>query len=250
MHTMKIPLPTITSLPNSSAHDYPFQIGYRAQKFIAGAIFYYAFVDMAVGQYVRQDAQAVERIQAAFREKGLSTQSWEKNWSCFEYYLNAFPSPVFQNALFSMIMHWDWYISRLGSFVEFARAYVQGPPLDTKDEKVLQNIGFKGIAQQIDILSKATGLNFNFEPEVIASATEMDLVRNLGTHNQWEVDHRYLHRSLVKKWALGDVREITSQELGEWRDSLGSIILETATAIAKLYNDAPTYLGNENSRGT
>jgi len=51
---------------------------------VIGAIFYYSFADLAVGQYVRQDAQALEKIKAGFANVGVSNQAWETNWACPE----------------------------------------------------------------------------------------------------------------------------------------------------------------------
>jgi hypothetical protein len=239
---MKILLPSITSLPNSSAHGYPFQIAYRAEKCVTGAIFYYSFVDLAVGQYLHEDARALEKIRTGFADVGVSSEAWETNWACLEYYLKAFPSPVFQNALFSMVMHWDWYIARLGGFVEFARRHVPCPPLDTKDQNGLARISQTGIANQLGILGRATGLSFNLPIQTIDSVVEMDLVRNLGIHHQWEVDDRYLKHSANKSWTVGDIRTVSRTELAEWRDVLSKIIVETCTPIARAFHLSPAYI--------
>jgi hypothetical protein len=227
--------------PQSTAHPYPLEIGMRAQVFIVGAIFYSAFVDEAMGQYLHQTENPYIKIRDQFLVYGVSKQAWDDNWKAFEVYINAFSNPTIQNALFGMVMHWDWYIEKLGVFVEFARPHVNSPSLDKKQEVSLRRIGFQNISNQLAILSSATGLKFDGDSTIVPNLVEMDLVRNLGMHNQWAVNQFYRERALDPTWQMGMVRTVTIKDLEVWQQALTSTIFNTSDMIAKKYAGVPDY---------
>jgi hypothetical protein len=227
--------------PNSTAHPYPLEIAFRAQIFIVGAIFHDAFLDAAVGQYLHQEGNPYLRIRSLFLEQGLSEQSWEDNWKAFEAYMRAFPNPVFQNALFSMVMHWDWYIAKLGKFVEFSLSHVGGNNLSKKQAGDLQRIGFKNISDQLSILSESTSLGFELDSSQVSNIVEMDLVRNLGMHNQWSVDDYYRQKAMSPDWKVGTLREVNIKDLEIWQEALTSTILITSNIVAKKYVNVPDF---------
>jgi hypothetical protein len=233
--------PRLYRQPRSTAHSYPFEIGFRAEVFVTGAIFYSAFIDEAMGQYLQQTENPYLKIRARFIEYGVSEEDWENNWKAFEAYMDAFPKPTIQNALFSMVMHWDWYIAKLGKFVEFAREHVLSPTLSKKQEDNLRRVAFKGMADQVEILCEATGLRFDGDGTIIPQLVEMDLVRNLGMHNQWAVTDYYRERAISPNWKTGMMREVTMNELENWRDALAYEIRTTAKLIAEKYVKAPDY---------
>jgi hypothetical protein len=227
--------------PQSTAHPYPLQIALRAQIFTVGSIFYYAFVDGAVGEYLQQVEMPYKRIRNLFLTKGVTELAWEENWRAFEAYLRAFPNPVFQNALFGMVMHWDWYIAKLGKFVEFARAYVGGSILNKRQQSDLQRIAFKPISDQITILSEATTLTFGLSADILSNLREMDLVRNLGMHNQWAVSEYYRQHAIDRNREIGSLREIDIKELEIWQQAITSSIQATSTVVAKQYVNVPDF---------
>lgn len=227
--------------PQSTVHPYPLEIGWRAQTFIVGAIFYNAFIDEAVGLYLHENENPEPKMRDKFLTNGISRQTWDENWKAFEAYIKTFPNPTIQNALFGMVMHWDWYIEKLGAFVEFARQHVSSPSLSKTQEKTLQNIGRQSISKQLAILSSATGIEFDGDPTIISNLGEMGLVRNLGMHNQWIVHERYHTESINRNWQVGMLRTVTMKDLEIWQLALTNTILNTSKMIAEKYAGVPDY---------
>lgn len=229
--------PHLYSDTQSTAHPYPLELGLRAQVFLTGAIFNDAFLDASVGDYFKLVPDFYERVRSLFMTRGISETVWEDNWKAFEAYRNTFPNPIFQNAVFSMVMHWDWYIAKLGDFVEFSLV-----KLDRKIEnKELHRIGFKKLSDQLKILGESTKLVFPLESTVIADLIEMDLVRNLGMHNQWTTDKYYCRFALRRDWTPEIIREVSLTDLETWHHALTTTIHVTSTMIAKEYVAVPAY---------
>ncbi len=226
--------------PQSTAHPYPLEIALRAQVFITGAIFNDAFVDAAIGDYFKLVPDFYERVHGMFISRGLSDTAWEDNWKAFRAYRDTFPNPIIQNAVFSMVMHWDWYLARLGGFVEFALASLRRKITN----KELHYIGFKKLADQLRILGESTKIDFPLESEVLEQLTEMDLVRNLGMHNQWATDKYYCKMAIRRGWTPGTIRQVSISDLESWRDALSTTIHITSTMIAKEYVAIPDYISN------
>ena len=206
-----------------------------------GITFYYMFADEAVGQFLRSDPDAYIKVKAGIERHGLSRHAWETGWMSFESYLKAFPNPVLQNALFGMLMHWDWYISKLGKFVQFGRVHVLCPPLGRKEIRQLGAIGRIPLREQFGLLQAATGVSPNLPIATIESLVEMNLVRNLGMHNQWEVDEHYKQRARSGDWLVGSIRAVSWDEIREWQANLSDAVRATAILIAQKFVEAPEY---------
>jgi hypothetical protein len=234
-------LPHLFRGPQSTAHAYPLEIAFRAQIFTVGAIFYSAFIDEVVKQYFDQSENGYLKIRNQFLQYGLAEQAWNDNWKAFQTYIETFPNPTTQNALFSMVMHWDWYIAKLGKFVEFARSHVSSPPLNLKQEENLKRIAFRNISNQLTILSETTGLKFDEDPTALPNIVEMDLVRNLGMHKQWAVDDYYRERAISPEWKTGMLRTVSMSDLETWQRAVTNTIRTTSTMIAQKYVGAPDY---------
>ncbi len=69
----------------------------------------------------------------------------------------------------------------------------------------------------------------------------MHLVRNLGLHNQWEVDETYLKNTKAKNFEVGNKRLIETPELEKWHSAFIDLVLETSSQLAVLYAGAPPY---------
>ena len=234
-------LPNIRRGPNASSHPYPFQIAIRAQTFIAGATFYYAVASAGLGEYFSAGPSSYECIKNLFLQRGLSPVAWETNWKSFESYVNTFPDPILQNALILATTHWDAYVSRLANFIAFARSYVTSPTLTPKQEKALIRVHFLPIPQQLPIMQEATHLDFGVPPPSVSLVYEMNLVRNLGLHNEWIVDATYLAHTSATKWSLGQLRTVDVAELESWRAALSDLIIATSKPIAAMYVVAPDF---------
>jgi len=233
--------PNLRKGPHSTVHAYPIQIGLSAQVFTVGATFYHAFADAAVGEYLKTAADPYGHIRDMFLANGLSPEAWEENWRAFQAYCSRFPSPVFQNALFAMVSNWDWYITKLGAFLEFARGTIPDPPLTTARRRALSRIGFKNIEEQLVLLEASTSLTFHLSPDSRSDLIEMDRVRNLGMHNQWAVDEYYKTRAQRSSWELGEVRSVDAADLLKWQNALTSTIHITSTLIAAHYLSVPEF---------
>jgi len=239
----KISLPKISRKPGTQAHPYPWQIGMQAQRFLQGAIFYPAFVDMVVGQYFNEKKEdGYKTVRDKFIQAGLGVDNWEISWSCFEEYLNIFPNPVYQGTIFAMKSHWDWYISSLASFIQFARTQVaKSPSLSRVQQAKLIRLDFEPFRKQFELLDLACGIVLAVDENTLTSLEELNLVRNLGIHSLWEVDEFYISKSKTIGWDVGEIRTITFEELEDWHNCLQKVIRETYTSIAKQYATVPDF---------
>jgi len=219
-------------------HSYPLKIALRAQRLIQASLFYGAFVDTAVGKYVRVTPNADEKVKKVLLEGGWTDVAWETGWSCFEEYMNEFQHPVFQFALYSIIIHWDWYISRLGKFVDFAESHVA--PRKHRDKK-LSALSFKPVREQIDVLQITMETKFSFNIDILDLVEEMNLVRNLGMHNEWEVDETYLKWTKNKTWKIGQQRTFEITELTNWHSAIIQLINVISLETAIRYTKVPKY---------
>lgn len=184
-----IPLPNIEKLPEAKAHPYPFKIWYQTEKMMLGSVFYSSFVDIGIGEFARIcPKDAYTRIEKVLLDQGMSQVAIDKAWGCFCEYLNVFPNPVFQYSLYSMVIHWDWFISKLGTFIHFAKLHENNHPINKKQVDSLQKLGMAKIDELIPLLKTTTGLEFNIDDTKYGLFKEMLLVRNLGIHNEWEID--------------------------------------------------------------
>jgi hypothetical protein len=223
---------------NQPKHTYPLTIALRAQKLIQGSVFYGVFVDMAAGQYVRLVSDPAGKIKHLLLQEGLSEETYEVSWECFREYMDEFQHPIYQHGLYSMVSHWDWYISRLGKFINFARKYYS--PQKSEDPN-LSKLNRKPFKDQISILKASTGVPFSFQEDSVDLIEEMNLVRNLGMHNEWEVDEDYLKKSRIKNWKIGRKREFNMPEIEKWHSALLNVISVSANDVARNYAKAPKY---------
>jgi hypothetical protein len=241
--------PKLPRGPSTKVHPYPLLIALRAETFIVGATFYYAFADAAIGDYFRTVPAFYDRIRAQFLSRGVTPEGWESNWKAFEAYVKSFPSPIMQNALLTAIAHWDAYLSKLAAFIGFARTYVPGPVIPKKHIRALNRVSFLSVPEQIQALSNVSGAVFPIQPSSVSSLHEMSLVRNLGMHNEWFVDATYLAHTKSKGWPLGALRTVAMAELEEWRRSLSDLIAGTSRSVAAMYVSAPGFPPKD-SRGS
>ncbi|HEX9388163.1 MAG TPA: hypothetical protein VF918_17690 [Anaerolineales bacterium] len=195
---------------NKLDHPYPRKIALRAQHLIQGTLFYNVLADTTIGLCFSEVPSAVIKVKEVLIKSGWSEDNYELSLSCFEEYINEFKNPIFQHAIYSIISHWDWYISNLGKFIYFAEEHVS--PVKKRDKDLLK-LSAKPFAKQIDIVKNQTGIIFEIKCEDLDLIEEMHLVRNLGLHNQWEVDETYLKNTKMKNFRVGKKRLIETPEL-------------------------------------
>jgi len=229
-----------SSSPHQLGHLYPRKIALRAQRLIQGTLFYNVLTDTTIGLYFREVPDALKKVRELLIKSGLSEDNFELSWSCFEEYITEFKNPIFQHAIYSMISHWDWYISNLGKFVYFAERHTS--PAKKRNQDLLK-LNTKPFAKQIDTIKNQTEITFTIKGESLDLIEEMHLVRNLGLHNQWEADSTYLKYTKTKNIAVGEKRLIETPELEQWNAAFLELILETSSQLSGFYAEAPNYDG-------
>jgi hypothetical protein len=223
---------------NQPKHLYPLKIALRAQRLIQGSLFYNVLVDTATGQYFRVVHNGEKKIKELLINGGWSEDTYETSWSCFEDYINEFQNPIYQHALYSIISHWDWYISNLGKFIDFAEKHIS--PEKQRDNNLLK-LSFKPFAEQINIIKNQTEIIFKIENETLDLIEEMHLVRNLGMHNEWEVDKTYLKYTKTKNFEVGKKRIFEIAELTKWHSAFLQLINAISSQLAIRYAQVPKY---------
>lgn len=224
---------------NSEKHLYPMNIALRAQRLIQGSLFYDVFIDTATGQYLKVIPNAEGTVKDfLINNAGWSIETYETSWSCFEEYLNEFQNPIFHHTVYSIISHWDWYVSNLGKFIDFAEKFTLPEKQTNKD---LLKLNFKPFVTQIEIIKSETGISLNIESDSLDLVEEMHLVRNLGMHNEWEVDDTYLRKTKTINLKLGDKRKFEITELTKWHSAFLQLIGILSFEIAIRYAQVPNY---------
>lgn len=235
-----IPLPTVTVRPGAAAHAYPFQVGMQTLQFLQASILYVVLQDMASGAFVRQPG-AIESLEKGMLASGGDQASIGLGWKFLGEYMDVFRDGVFQATLIVFNSHWDWYIGKIAAFILTSMKHVHIESLAKKEETDLRRVGYLGIIQQLDLLEKASATTFSLDQDDRERLREMSLVRNLGLHNRWEVDERYLALSKCKKYGKNHLRSVDHVELTEWHECLVRAVNETTTKIAQSFSAAPPF---------
>ncbi len=236
----KIPLPPITAKPNAEAHLFPVQVGMQTQEFLQGSLFYVAYLDIAAGELIRQEgglAHLDKKVIAA----GFDQSNVDKSLEIIQKYFGVFKSAVFMNVLISFCSHWDWYLRKITGFIRHAHPEVCSQPLSTQDNKHLGKPDSLAIHEQISMLERICDIAVGLSTEEIDILYEMSLVRNLGLHNRWEVDEKYLQKSKDQRFSLGHIREFSIEELQIWHRLMLKLIQNTTFSIAIKYKLASAY---------
>lgn len=223
---------------NPLKHVYPLKIALRAQRLIQGSLFYDVFVDTATGQFVRIVPNAERKIKDLLIKDGWSEETYETSWACFENYLKEFQKPIFQHTVYSIISHWDWYVSNIGKFIDFAEKQISPERQTNKD---LLKLSFKPFTKQIEIIKNETKILLEMDNDTVGLVEEMHLVRNLGMHNEWEVDETYLKYTKTINWKSGDKRKFEISEMTKWHSAFLELIGTLSSEIAIQYAQVPKY---------
>lgn len=220
-------------------HLYPLKIALRAKRLIQGSLFYDVFMDTSTGLYVRTVPNPEKTIKDfLINNEGWSEETYETSWGCFKDYLKEFQSPIHQHVVYSMVSHWDWFISNLGKFIDFAERSISPEKQTDKD---LIKLNFKPFTNQIEIVKKETGISLNIDENTLELIEEMDLVRNLGMHNEWEVDDLYLKKTKTSCFKSGNKRIFEIPEITKWHTVYLQLIGALASEIAICYAQVPKY---------
>ncbi len=237
----RISLPSYARKPGSPVHPFPYQVSMTVLELLQAATFYPVFMDTAFGVYRDSTTDPMNRLRQAFTDIGMSQENWELNTNCLAKYIGFLPSPVMQSAVIAGLSQWDWYVGKLGRFIEFARQFGPKPIMTVAVERNLPLIPLRPFSEQAQILKEASDNTLEISDSCFANVSEMILARNLGVHCNWEVTSYYLKNSKTTGWALGDVREVSHSELEVWRDALYSLINDTSRLFAKMYAKVPDF---------
>jgi len=237
---IKIPLLPMEQSKDAKAHCYPFQICMQTQEFLQASIFYAAFTDVATAEYIRIDGK-LEEIEKSFTERLYSKETYDECWDYLQKYFDVFKKSAFQNVLVPLNSHWDWYVRRLAEFIAFAREHVESPTLNKAQQNDFCRIGNCPIYRQLEIIEIAAGLTLELDEKDIANLKEMSRTRNLGLHNRWEVDERYLELTGREDFELGELRIVEIDEINRWYESLINTLGETCRKTAVKYVSTPSY---------
>jgi len=235
-----ISLPEITQKDDAKAHKYPFQLSIQTMEFLQASIFYTAFNDISTAQYIHIDGKLNE-IEKIFTDKMYDKKTYDECWEFLNKYNEVFKKGAFQSVIISLNSHWDWYIRKLSKFIEFSRDHIVSPELDKKQISALSRISNFSIAHQLKILSEVTGVKLDIDSKDIENLKEMSRVRNLGLHNRWETDEKYMLLSGRTDIKLGEIRYVEIGEINLWHSILIKTLGETCRKVATKYVKAPAY---------
>lgn len=237
---IRIPLLAMNALPDAKAHVYPFQIGLQTLEFLQASILHASFMDIAAGKAV-QTPECLAQIEHMFLRSLGSRETYDEGWRYLEKYRHVFEKTAFQSVLVALSSHWDWYTRKLGEFVIFARTALAAPRFASSDEKRIRRIGVLPILDQIEVMESLLKVPLSLPDDERAELSEMSLVRNLGLHNRWEVDEKYLLQSARRGYTIGDLRILDHSELLLWYGLLGKLVQRSSSGVACAYNSAPPY---------
>ena len=169
-----------------------------------------------------------------------SKQTYDEAWSYLAKYRLVFETTAFQQVLVGLNSHWDWYIRKLADFILFARTDAS-TPLSPAQTKALGRISGMPLLEQMDVLEGSTCNRLSFSDHERVELYEMSLVRNLGLHNRWEIDDKYLTRTTRQGHQLGTLRLVEYRELYMWHSLLLRLVNETSSAVARAFRRASAY---------
>lgn len=237
---IRIPLPDFVRSQDAKIHPYPYIIGIQTLEFMQGSIFYASIMDVASGAYIRLP-DGMENLERLVTEKLDSQNTYDEAWRILEKYQVVFEKTIFQSVLIAMNSHWDWYARRLIDFIVFSRLDLNYPELEKVVQKKLERFSSLPIGEQLEVIQIAAGVILSITEGEKTELQEMVLVRNIGLHNRWEIDKRYLERTSRNGYQLGEVRTFEAKELNGWHQVFIKIVHKTSMEVARAFVRTPDY---------
>jgi len=225
---------------DANIHPYPLRIAIQTLEFMQGSLFYASLVDIASGAYIRQP-DGMTNLERIFLEKLDSPKTYDEAWGIIGKYQAVFEKIPFQSVLIAMNSHWDWYARKLIDFILFARQDINQLLLEKKVRDQLKRFSSLPIGEQLEAIEVAAGIKLVLSEEEKSELQEMTLVRNLGLHNRWEIDTRYLERTIRDGYQLGELRIIEVGELNKWHQAFNKVINAVSTEVALAFVKANDY---------
>lgn len=235
--SIRISLPDMVRGKDSKIHPFPFQIAAQTLEFMQGTLFHALLVDIASGAYVRLP-DGMSNLERIIINKLDSPKTYDEAWWILGKYQAVFETIPFQSVLIAMNSHWDWYVRKLTNFISFARRDLNHQALEKHDEHRLHRFTLLPIGEQLEVIRVAAGIKLTLTAEELEELQEMALVRNLGLHNRWEIDKRYLERTIRSDYQQGELRIIDKEELNRWHQIFHKIVQTTGIEVALAFVDA------------
>ncbi len=241
MH-IKIPLPPFDAVLGAGAHPYPYQIAQQTQEFIRASVWYDGTTKVATNLFLRGPWK-LWRMRQIRREFTVTDSAWNNAFKAFQKYPDVFRSSVLQTGLISLKSHWDWYITKSAEFVKFAAVQTQSGRIDAAMQTKLEGLGEnRSIEGQVQILCDVAQIKIDFSRADRDAVRELRLVRNLGLHNRWEVNDRYMRDSANSSlWELGDLRTLSIDEVENWAGVITKLTTNIGIELAVKFRKAPPY---------
>jgi len=225
---VKIPLPDISNQHGlNNLHPYPIQIANQTVEFIRATWFNIFLTDAMAELYTDSNPERwKDDVFSRLKEKGIEESAIQPGWDSLINYMEFFRHANVHSAVIALCSHWDWFIRNLGDFIiEFMASK------NSSSNSNLKNIGMRFILEQIKTIETSLSIKFTIDEadkDILKLASQ---TRNIGIHNRWEVDDRYL-QSNSDKWKLGEIRIINSDELKNWGEAFIRCIDEIAYKVA------------------
>lgn len=225
----KVPLPDIPNDLND-VRPYPMQIAKQTEEYIRATWFNIFLSDAMAELYTESNPEKwKEDVFSRLQKKGIEKAAIQPGWDSLVNYMEFFRHANAHSAVIALCSHWDWFIRNLRDHItEFLASK------NRSSNSNLKNIGKKSILEQIQTIETSLSL----EGSTIKDADKKILklasdTRNIGIHNRWEVDEKYLE-SYPDTWKLGEIRLINSSELKKWGETfihcIGVIAYDVASA--------------------
>jgi len=237
---MRIELPSSDGTPESPGLPYPQRIALSALMYLQAVIFLYSVHDAAAGE-IPKDPSLYARVESLMDSHEQGT--WASGWGFVSGFDDVLSSLVMQDALIACLSQWDWYIRRLGAWVAFAESSRPASMASADDMRQLGRVDQHPIGSQLELLERVSGAAFDFDGAHLGALREMTAVRNIGIHNRWECDEKYLSSTAQTGLNVGDLRMFDGAELQGWHSVLQETISRVSLLLANRYESAPAFPG-------
>lgn len=177
-----------------------------------------AFMDYMDGMGFARRAVSAQPggLPKILEENGWSTERIEKSVAIQRRIGSLLRGFTLQNNIFIMAFQWDWFIYRIGRFVLWGLEQEKSPLLSMGLRDDLGRITARAVSRQLARLEFACGLKDVVSATAMEDIEELGLMRNIGAHNRWEVDEKYLASTKTVgpngPWKIGEYRSYGDDE--------------------------------------
>jgi len=230
-------------------HPHPIKVGLQTDLFIRASFDYEVTLGYIRAEFTKAEG-AEERIRQLWLNRSWPDELWEHSKKAQLYCQHFLRNLLKQNSIISAVGHWDWFLRRQSEFVLWALETEAQSGVDDKIRRLASHIDQGSLRDQIGNLSQLTGCSFHIEETDLRHLDELGLLRNIGSHNRWEVDQKYLQRTKTRPesggWRIGQYRTYSDQEWLVWQTALrGRATWLISKGIGERFRALPAYPGSE-----